>query len=430
MKKQIKWWMIPLGFLSVILVASVLLWPTLRIYLAPKTVLTAALTDTCAELELRFAGSPLILLGSTLDLESGNTIDMSLDTSNDLLGSVRYDMAVQVQWKPRRILARGQASAQRKNIDLSVYLDGDFAALSSAGILQENYYGLTFDTFAEDISSNKLISFAFDDATLNQWTDQIRDLEAFMEDSWEFPSVSMENIHNILMGIFALKAQVDREDIMLSGVKQTCYVISFETNGAQIAAGLDYLNTELPISLRADDEVDIYFWMVDDSVVKIDVSSDDMDLELYLGKDPLDDITLQYINADGPMTVTVSTQPDDENYQETIQIIGTESTTVSYNWNLTTGDLALTFNRAGEVRSADFNLSPTENGFRVITEDFESLMHVLLGIKDSADSHCVMTVSGGSEFGTPEYKNFSEWSLEDLVTLLSGVGGLFGLNIG
>lgn len=428
MKKQIKWWMIPLGFLAVVLLNAFLLWPTLKIYLAPKTVLTAALTDTYANLEQRLKNSPLVLIGHTLDLENGNTLEMELDTSNDLLGPVGYDMTMQVQWNPRRILARGHASAQSKNVDLSLYLDGDFAALSSAGILQGNYYGLTYDTFEEDIRSNKLLSFVIGDNTVRQWVAQIESLETFMEDSWELSSISKEDIRSIMVGILTLKADVDREDMELNGTKQTCHVISFKATGAQIATGMDYLSMKLPISLDSDDEVDIGFWLLEDTVVKIEASSDDMNAELYLGSNEA--ITLRYENAGEVTTAIVSTWQDAENYQETIQIIGAESIEVSYNWNLTTGDLILSMNREGEEGRAAANLRPTESGFRVATADTEALMHLLLGTKDSGNSACIMTVFEGSEFETPAYKNFSNWSLEDLATLLGGVGSLFGLNIG
>lgn len=431
MKKRWKWWLVPLAIIAVLLIIFWVMWPGLKVYLAPKTVLTAALTDTYAALERRFANSPLILIGGTVDLESGNTIDLKLDTVSDQMGSVQYDMQIQAEWSPRRILAQGQAAVQEKTVDLSVYLDGDFAALSSSGILQGNYYGLTYDTFPEDIRSNKLLSFVIGDNMLGEWESQIQKLQTFMETSWEMPSISEEDLHSILVGILTLKAEVDRESRIQNGREEAYYVISFETTGAEIQSGLNYLNAELPVALDAKDEVDISFWLQENSVVKIEVEAEDIQLDLDLGTAAESgDMLLRYENAGEMWSVTVSTQQDASLYQETITVSGAEPARVSYAWDLLSHDLSLQIGREGEGDTISANLSKTENGFRVETGDFEALMHVLLGTEDSADSPCVMTVSKGTSFATPEYKNFSDWSLDDLATLLAGVGSLFGLQIG
>jgi len=38
-------------------------------------------------------------------------------------------------------------------------------------------------------------------------------------------------------------------------------------------------------------------------------------------------------------------------------------------------------------------------------------------------------VAKGSGFDTPGYKNLDQWSLQDLLALLGGIGGLLGLQI-
>lgn len=421
--KKMKWWMIPLVILAVILLVLALFWPTLKIYLAPKTVLTVALTDTYGALQQRMANSPVMLLSSALDLENGNTIDLELDTANDLLGSVRYDMTVQAQWKPRRILAQGQASTQGKQIDLSVFLDKDFAALSSASILQGNYYGLTYDTFAQDIRSNKLLSLVIGDTLLGDWESRVDGLEAIMEDSWEIPTISEDDLSSILVGILALKAEVEQEG--------SYYIISFKPTGAQIAAGMDYLHTQLPISLDGDEEVEVSFWLYENAITKIDVDTEELDLELHLGNNAAtDDLMLRYENAGDTLAVTVRTSRDASHYRESITISAPETVTVDYSWDLTTGAVLLTRTADGTEDSVSCNLSQTPEGFRLETADFEALMHLLLGTGDSADSPCVLTVGQGNEFATPAYKNFADWSLDDMITLAGGVGSLFGFHIG
>lgn len=428
MKKQRKWWIIPLVIIAVILIIAALLWPTLKVYLAPKTVLTAALTNTYANLEDRFANSPLKLISDTLDPENGNTMELNLDTSNDLLGTVQYDMNVEMEWNPRRILAQGQVSTQGKTMDLSLYLDANFAALSSASFLQGNFYGLTYNTFSQDIRSNELLSMMIGENTLNDWEESILELQSFMSESWEMPSISESDLKNMLVGILTLKAEVGQESITANGTSENYFVISFETTGAEILSGLNYLRAELPIDLKADEEVDISFWLKDDNVVRIEVEAENKELDLFGIADG--DLTIQYENNNENLCIRISTQQDRSHYQDTITVTGTEAATIVYTWDLNSGDLTLNLTREGEQGSASANLTGTAEGFRIETADFEAFMHLLTGTEYSADSPCTMTVTKGAAIETPLYKNFSEWSLEDLVTLIGGIGSLFGLKIG
>lgn len=428
MKKQRKWWIIPLVIIAVILIIAALLWPTLKVYLAPKTVLTAALTNTYANLEDRFANSPLKLISDTLDPENGNTMELNLDTSNDLLDTVQYDMNVEMEWNPRRILAQGQVSTQGKTMDLSLYLDANFAALSSASFLQGNYYGLTYNTFSQDIRSNQLLSMMIGENTLNDWEKSVLELQSLMSESWEMPSISESDLKNMLVGILTLKAEVGQESITANGTSENYFVISFETTGGEILSGLNYLRAELPIDLKADEEVDISFWLKDDNVVRIEVEAENKELDLFGIADG--DLTIQYENNNENLCIRISTRQDRTHYQDTITVTGTEAATIDYTWDLNSGDLTLNLTREGEQGSASANLTGTAEGFRIETADFEAFMHLLTGTEYSADSPCTMTVTKGAAIETPLYKNFSEWSLEDLVTLIGGIGSLFGLKIG
>lgn len=74
---------------------------------------------------------------------------------------------------------------------------------------------------------------------------------------------------------------------------------------------------------------------------------------------------------------------------------------------------------------AALQLAETETGFQIITPDLDNL----LGWGSGKVRACTMTIAKGAEITPPGYKNLSQWSLEDLLVLLSGVGSLFGLQI-
>lgn len=428
MKKQFKWWIVPLAVIALVLVAAVFLWPSLKVYLAPKTVLTASLTNTWADLEERFTNSPLKLIAQTLDPENGNTVALQLDTSNELLDSVQYDLNVALDWNPRRIMAQGQVLTNGKAMDLSVYLDSDFAALSSDSLLLGNFYGLTYDTFSQDIRSNQLLSLMIGESTLKSLDENVQSIHDFMSESWEIPSVPHFDFKNILIGILALKAEVEQESMIINGSSEKCSVISFETTGAEIQAGLDYLHAELPVDLSPNEEVEISFWLQDDDLVRIQVEAGNQELDIR--GSAKGNLTLQYQNNEEIVSIQITTRQDASCYHETVTVTGTNNCVIAYIWDLNSGDMTMNLTQGGEQASISAKLYQTENGFRIETADFEALMHLLAGTDDTGNSPCTMTVSKGAVIETPAYKNFSEWSLEDLITLIGGVGSLFGLKIG
>ena len=420
MEKRTRLWSVLLLVLILFGGLFAWLWPSCKIYLAPKTVLSTAIADTYDALVQRMEYSPAVLIAGVLDTDNGNSVDLTLDTKNQLLGSIRYDMDVQIQWNPKRILAQGQAQFQRKAMDLSVYLDEDFAALSSTSILQGKYYGLTYDSFSDDIRSSPILAMMIGESTLRQWESGVKTLRSQMGTPLELPNISQEDLRSILMGILALSAEVEREE--------EYFVITFETTGAQIAAGLELMHTDLPVSFKPSEEVEFSFWLKNDHLIRIQVDAEDLELDLYTGTNAAtDDLTLRWEADDKVTTVAVSTQSSETASQETISIQGDDAMVISYLWDHSTGELGMDISQSGRNSHLQMNLTQTDAGFRLETQDFESLMHPLLGTKDSGDSPCTLIVTKGADFETPVYKNFINWTLDDLATLLGGVGGLFGL---
>ena len=434
MKKR-KWWLIPVGMLSVLLLVAALFWQTLILYIAPQMVLAAALKDRISALEEHIAASPIPVLAGGIDSEGRNHIRLQLDTYSELAGSVRYDMEVSLQNSPRRIRADGKAALYNREIDLSLYMDENFAAVSSEGILGGQFYGLTFDTFPEDIRSNKLIAMLIGENVLQSWESRIRMLQAGMGQEFpDIPDMSGIDPEPLAMGILAMDVDVDRTVIDLNGEKQVYYVISFETTGSELLAGMEYLNLDIPIGLDPDEEAEFSFWLKDRKLVKLEISGEEQKLDIYWGDAAVsflmdEDIYIEYYDGTAFKTCKIHTELTDNGYRETVTYTGTEKIQISYDWTASTGDLMLSVDMKGEHTQLPLILIPVENGFKVTTDDFGALMHLLLGTADSADHPCTMTVTKGEYFETPEFKNFVEWSTEDLLTLLSGFGSLLGLKL-
>jgi len=433
MKKK-RWWLIPAAFISAVLLIAALFWQTLLLYIAPNLVLAGALKDRLSELETRLSASPISVLARGFDPDGRNQVDLQLQTENELIGPVRYDMHLQVVQNPRRILATGRAAFQSKEMDLSVYLDNEFAAVSSEGVLNGNYYGLRYDTFSQDIRSNKWISLLIGESVLRSWESKIDSLQRIMQGTSELPDVSGIDFKNLAMGVLALDADVERHTIDSNGKKEVYHVISYEASGAEIASGLAYLNIESPAMLSPDDEVEISFWMQDGQICKAELDTEERGVELYWGIAPVaavspDDLYVQYFDDGSIRTMHIRSVRSANILQETITYTADQKAEIAYQWNASSGDLSINVDAKGENTQLELKLVPKETGFSLQTEDFGALMQLLTDTQIFQNNPCTMTVTKGSDFETPEYKNFVDCSLEDLLTLLSGIGSLIGIKL-
>lgn len=415
MKKKMLW------LLAAVAVVLVLFWDTILLYAAPKTVLTGALTKLYGQLEERFTGSPLAVLAQSYDPEGCYTAQLQAVTENTLLGEIRYDMTVQTDGVGHRLYAEGTAETADKNLDLSLYLDGDFLAVSSADLLKGAWYGITYDSFSSDIRSIPLLQYVLSDALVSRWDDSlqsIRDQVMKFHTSSVSPELSEEDMRALLAGLLLLPGQVSNDQLRLNGVWTDCRRIDYTADG-----------TQLPELLAEKESVSVSFYLCEKTVVQIDFfytsGEDQLSGGAFFGLDAASETLALQLNQ---TSLSVRTEEGEGEYGETwaIEKDGT-MTEITYHWNADSGDTTLSVNGSAP---AALNLPRTENGFRIHTEDCEALLNMTRqeGASTNAPKRCTVTVQKGSDVVTPQYKNLDQWSMEDFWVLLSGVGSLFGID--
>ena len=438
-----KQWMIPLCLLLVIVILSAVFWDTLAIYLAPKTVLTSALTHTTSLLQNRFSNSPVWMLAKVLDIPNGNTVSLELDTENKFAGNIKYDMDLQIRHHPRQIFAEGNLITSNSSLDLSLYLDQDFAAISSQNLLQGNYYGITYDTFPLDIRSNPLLTFMIGSETISQWEQEVDNLQTQMSKEVNLPEISEEDLKTLSMGILALKADVQKDSLTLLRGEQACHVIRFQASGEQILDGLRYAQAELPFSVNKETSFVSHFYLVDKTVVRctLELTSPGEEFALMITPDlkpDADSINVLFLhNKEGSVTqfgATISTDSRNDVYSDEISIGYTQNNIqnnyiVRYSWNRETGALSLNAESNGITNALVCKLTETESGCRLYTDDVGGLISLFTKKESNAAGPCTMDISKGASIVAPPYKNFDQWSTEDLLVLLVSIGSLFGLGV-
>ena len=437
--RNFKLWWILASFLVAAAVLLAVFWDAVSVLLAPKSVLTGALTHSAQQLEARFSGSPVLVLGKGLDPEGKQTIQLQMDKTEPLLGSVHYDMTVQTRMAPKQILAQGAASTGGKNLDLELYLDGNFAAVSSGELLDGDYYGITYDRFSQDIRSNSVLAFLLGEDTISEWEDKVNHLQETMSGSIEIPDFSQEDLRMAMMGLMALKPTVHWETVGLTGGERECCCISFQIGGDVILAATDYAGIELPLQLDESSQLTAVFCLADDCVVRMDLQltgKTPAKLSLVGDTDLISDTLLVEYTMPGKegdqfLHLKLDTISSNTLYTEEVTIQTEEDrNVVHYSWNPQTGDGRIQRSNETEEYAVNLNLQPTDQGFSMKTEDMEALLAVLGEGTDEEDTPCTMTVAKGSSFDTPEYKNLDQWSMADMLALLGSVGKLLGLNVG
>ena len=178
MKKKLHHWWIPLILVALVLaLLTVIFWDTILLIVAPKAVLTGAVRVAVSQLEERFEDDPLRILLNTLDAEGKYTADIQLNSEHPSAGSVSYDMSVQTHGQNKQIFAEGLINADDVQLNISCYLDTAFMAISSDELVDGRFYGITYDTFSQDIRSIPLLDFFVSDKKLAQWEASVKDIQ-------------------------------------------------------------------------------------------------------------------------------------------------------------------------------------------------------------------------------------------------------------
>lgn len=428
-RSKSKIWLISVLLFMITAVAAILFWDTLVMLIAPNAVLSAAIADTFAKLEYRFAESPLWTLSTGYDEQWRNTVRMQLDTKNELVGEVCYDMLLQTDAAAHQIKADGVVYAQGRELDISAYLNSDFVALTSKDLLQGGYYGITYDSFSSDIRSFPLISMLIPNARIHEWEASLKNVQAFMNQDYTLPQIpdfTEDDIKMLLLGILALRSDVTREDILLEGQMVSCYKITYSESGDRVGEVLRcILNTES----QDYQELTAVFYLYEKTLIKAELcgtaGQNSVRCDISLGLNSVEDdlaLALSKANAGENQNVSmiVSTRREENRYIESILI---DNAAITYNWNPVSGDMELYLPNREQIV---LNLATVESGFRVETKD----LMILLGLENKTECDCTMEISKGSSVSEPAYKNLNEWSWSDLLVLLSGVGSFLGLQIG
>ena len=427
-KKQHILWLILISLFAAVIVAVFLFWDSLLLYIAPKTVLTGAITKVYDQLETRFLESPLAVMSDFYNSDGCYTAQFQTEASNPLIGPIRYNMVVQTDGAERRLYGEGAAGTQEHNIALCLYLDSNFMAASSPDIVNDTWYGITYESFEKDIRSIPLLKYVISDTQISRWNESVSDIQSQMQKDWfgpKLPSVSSESMRILTAGLLMLPGKVSSDQVLLDNVWTECHRVDYFINAESFPG----------IFSQEDAHAAISFYLYDKTLVLLDfyyaAGNDRTNGTLSFGLTPGTGIISAELKqtAGESFTVTrISAQPDyaEGEYTETLSVEqdGLRND-ILYTWNADSGVLSLSVN---QMPSAELTITTTDRTLSIQTDDLGALISNFTQNECGMDFHAASAaIQSGSEIETPPYKNLDTWSLEDFWKLLGGIGVLFGV---
>ena len=102
---------------------------------------------------------------------------------------------------------------------------------------------------------------------------------------------------------------------------------------------------------------------------------------------------------------------------------------MNYDYDLSTGEMDLCVVRDGKKAEAKVHLAGEGEHLTITTQNAASLLNLFREKNMESPVIVTLSISPGRPVVTPAYRNLDQWSMEDLWTLLKGLGSLVGLQL-
>lgn len=438
MGKKKRFWIL----LVVLLTACVLFVfrDTVMIYAVPKAVLSKAISNSFEQLRTLYMHSPVSMLAKHISDDGRYTAKMSLDTYNAVVGSVTYDMHAQFDFRENRIFTQGTVETSSSALDLSLYFDSHFMALTSNKLLGNQFYGITYESFREDIRSIPLFSMLVGETVFEKWDASVLAIQEAMNKSWkvpQIPEISEQDMKKAITALMLLPSDVERIEISFQGENVDGYKISFHAQGEQVRQGL---RSVMETVSEGETSVSVDFYLYEKQIVMVNFlgrsGENIVQCALELMCEPEDTRVIRILQTNGYSETGICIQHTaqmnggflNESWKIYPNVEGTgKGNSVAYRWDAVTGDLIFSSNQPIAL-----NLIENNDVLRIQTNQFDQLLSYMSGnpvFSKGKESFCTMVVQPGGDFETPDYKNLNNWSLEDIYVLIESLGAVIDFEI-
>ena len=206
-----------------------------------ERTVNAAITSASDEVTVRLDGTPFTVVDKlSKSLESGSTA-LTVTHSDYWGSSTNMSFELLSDAQTGEYAAMMDLFADGMNIDLEFFLNDERVAIGSSYIPGNDYYGITFETFQEDLSALSS-SLGLDSFTMGMFTDYFDTLEGMMD----FGSMDIDIMSAIetLAGSFedSLDMSVERVELNVSGTTVRCRKLEINVTKDSLLVLLNGIN--------------------------------------------------------------------------------------------------------------------------------------------------------------------------------------------
>lgn len=477
-KPGIKWWMIAAPAVLVVVLVVALLWNTIAFAVAPEAVLAGALAKTGAKLEDRSEGTPIALISKAAEsMEDNAKMAVVVDYSDEYTGNLNVDAQMLVDMKNKRLLLDGSMSLDGETVDAKFYMDALCAALGSDRFTDGAYYGITYETFSDDLRKCFLYEY-MDDESIEQMEMAVDMVEEYWAMLGEEEDSTLDEAYlEILTEYYeSMEMETGSEKLSIDGKNRSCKTVSYTTTwgdfvdmyvqivetmvedpayrsyvesyvaaynaensyyGMEITVD-EMINSVIETAETMDDyfdgDITAVFYLYKNTVAAMDLimvlddGTDEVEIlaQVLLGENPAkDDIEiLVEANADGEsleFEVICTKETDGKEVIETVSFSGDSGyekigAELGYVWDAESGDLELSVSASsdGERVSYDMDLILLE-----VEDGFNLTIEDVVDLFPAdtfyEEFHCgvSVTLSKGEEISVPAYSNIDAWTEDE-----------------
>lgn len=487
-KKKGKKWLIPVAAVAAVAAAGALLWQPVLKMVAPQAYVGLMLKNTNSALEQRLENTPAGILSNSACLDNGS-MEIEVNYVDDYEGEIKAGIALHSNVEEQKWQLNADISAMGVDADFSAYMDSNVFAIGSDALTGGDFYGLTYDSFEDDLRSSAFADMLDDESieimtTLVDAIDDSIDTAANIEERLE---PYMDVITEYIKG---LESENGSEKIELSGKEHNCSTVAFtidqgdlvdmlgemlelledepefkdlsemlESTGENaMSDAMDDLRDALDeVNDAVDADAVVTYYVYNSKIVNVKIAVElgnpdgdetiEAELNICYGANPKkDDVVIEgTVKVDGEKVTAkavVSDGWDGDVYTSKISVsakaAGEKVADLDQitEWNKESGDLTLSIAMEDEEISCSFKLLETENGCQIAIDDLYAFMCEIapdFAYNDPFTCSVKMTFSEGAAIDTPTFTNLDkidqdalEGIMEDVQSFVTDNEDVFG----
>lgn len=391
------------------------LWAVFQVTI--RVFLCARLENTLYRIESAYQSSPVQIITTVMNASTHLKTEGAFTFSYSDLGNVKCNFITKTG--PNRILAEANISASEIQLPVSVYLDQEAVAITSS-LLHDEYYGITFDSFAEDLQKIPMVNWVISDTTQKKWEGALLDFRANTLAYLQFlriVPISFPDMTTIKPFLMTFPVNVAFKTLQTDQGKQKTLRMAYHISSNNVPKWIDQ---RFALGIEEAIEVSVICYLTEEELLlaQIAIQHEESAKRICLDLTTSDELKVSLEQEYDLFSAEFGLSEESWSWSQDGQ-----HHDIKIQWNRETGDMLL---GNSAKKEAHLKFMDEENGISIISEKFEHVLSIFDIQVPVHDLQLSLQIQQGVDFERPQFKNLDKWSFEDFLTFLDGISSLIG----